>query len=475
MFPPMDSTKSNGSPSVGHHLQTDQLFNKIAAIIIFTYSTSLLSVYMLVNEEVQQPYMDEIFHIQQVRSYCVHNFTHWNPKITTPPGLYFTTWVLFKPVSELIAFGEEDPNRKCPVPLVRFINLLFAIGNVILMYLISYKQNRYSAKICRIKTLVSAISLSTTPTLFFFNFLYYTDSGSLFFILAMYLMHINDQTWIASLFGFVSLFFRQTNIVWCFFFAAYSSLKILQAAFERSKKRSKLFSNLISSIPQILLSQGGYLITGILFGVFVFYNQGIVLGDRSAHEVTFHLAQLVYFLFFTFLFAVPWILLTGSLRKFMAYFYKNMTTVLLISIAIIVIIKFQSLPHSYLLADNRHFTFYLWRRILGNSESFIRYTLLPVCLLTSWSFINLIHRKDNLWKCLFILSICIIVIPQRLLEFRYFVPAFIIWRLNIFTNSALSLSLELMYNMLINGLTFFIFLNKPFKWSNSDELQRFMW
>lgn len=159
----------------------------------------------------------------------------------------------------------------------------------------------------------------------------------------------------------------------------------------------------------------------------------------------------------------------------MAYFYKNMTTVLLISIAIIVIIKFQSLPHSYLLADNRHFTFYLWRRILGNSESFIRYTLLPVCLLTSWSFINLIHRKDNLWKCLFILSICIIVIPQRLLEFRYFVPAFIIWRLNIFTNSALSLSLELMYNMLINGLTFFIFLNKPFKWSNSDELQRFMW
>ncbi|XP_015791193.1 putative Dol-P-Glc:Glc(2)Man(9)GlcNAc(2)-PP-Dol alpha-1,2-glucosyltransferase [Tetranychus urticae] len=467
-----DTVKTNGSAT---QLQPDHLFNKIAAIIGFTYLTSLLSIYMLVNEEVQEPYMDEIFHIQQVRSYCVHNFTYWNPKITTPPGLYFTTWVLFKPVSELIAFAEEDPNRKCPVPLVRFINLLFAVGNVLLMYLISSKQNKYTARMSRIKTLVSAVSLSTTPALFFFNFLFYTDSGSLFFILAMYFMHISDRTWTASLLGLVSLFFRQTNIVWCFFFASYSSLKILQSALERSKKRSRLLSNLISSIPQILLSLGGYLITGLLFGLFLYYNQGIVLGDRSAHQATFHLAQIVYFLFFTCLFAAPWILLINNLRRFILYCYQKSTTVIIISIALFLIIKYQNSPHSYLLADNRHYTFYLWRRILGSEKYFIRFSLIPVCLLTSLSFISLLHRKDNIWKCLFILSICIITIPQELLEFRYFVPAFVIWRLNIASNSSMSLTLELAFNIFINSLTLYMFILRPFKWPNSNELQRFMW
>lgn len=36
---------------------------------------------------------------------------------------------------------------------------------------------------------------------------------------------------------------------------------------------------------------GGYIAVGILFAIFVFVNQGIVVGDRSAHEVHFHPTQ----------------------------------------------------------------------------------------------------------------------------------------------------------------------------------------
>ena len=31
---------------------------------------------------------DEIFHVPQAQQYCAHNFTHWDPMITTLPGLW---------------------------------------------------------------------------------------------------------------------------------------------------------------------------------------------------------------------------------------------------------------------------------------------------------------------------------------------------------------------------------------------------
>jgi alpha-1,2-glucosyltransferase len=32
--------------------------------------------------------MDEYFHYNQLLAYAQNRFTHWDPKITTPPGLY---------------------------------------------------------------------------------------------------------------------------------------------------------------------------------------------------------------------------------------------------------------------------------------------------------------------------------------------------------------------------------------------------
>ena len=35
-----------------------------------------------------EPYMDEIFHVRQAHRYCDGDLWTWDPKITTPPGLY---------------------------------------------------------------------------------------------------------------------------------------------------------------------------------------------------------------------------------------------------------------------------------------------------------------------------------------------------------------------------------------------------
>ena len=74
--------------------------------------------------------------------------------------------------------------------------------------------------------LISSLATASLPPLFFFNFLYYTDPGSLFFVLLMYLFDLEDHTYLAALFGFLSLLFRQTNIVWVFFVAAKYSVTV---------------------------------------------------------------------------------------------------------------------------------------------------------------------------------------------------------------------------------------------------------
>jgi len=58
----------------------------IASLIYLQLNWLILNT---VNDNVSQPYMDEIFHIPQARHYCSGNYSVWNDKITTLPGLYF--------------------------------------------------------------------------------------------------------------------------------------------------------------------------------------------------------------------------------------------------------------------------------------------------------------------------------------------------------------------------------------------------
>ena len=49
----------------------------------------------------------------------------------------------------------------------------------------------------------------------------------------------------------------------------------------------------LNRFQDILLSCGGYVIVWLLFVAFVAVNDGVVVGDRSAHEVNFHPTQVI--------------------------------------------------------------------------------------------------------------------------------------------------------------------------------------
>lgn len=139
----------------------------------------------LFNSIVPEAYMDEIFHIPQAQQYCVGNFSYWDSKITTPPGLY------------LISLIITPSLLKCTVYSLRITNAIFgALIYVVIAFILKTKGR---------PSTTAALSGTLLPVSFFYNFLYYTDSGSTFFVLLSYALAIKNNFLLSSLVPVLSL------------------------------------------------------------------------------------------------------------------------------------------------------------------------------------------------------------------------------------------------------------------------------
>jgi alpha-1,2-glucosyltransferase len=73
------------------------------------------------------------------------------------------------------------------------------------------------------------IALTLFPLHLFFHFVYYTDSGSTFFVLLCYLLASHRKYNLSGIAGVVAVLFRQTNVVWVAFVAFASLLRDFEA------------------------------------------------------------------------------------------------------------------------------------------------------------------------------------------------------------------------------------------------------
>ena len=199
------------------------------------------------------------------------------------------------------------------------------------------------------------------------------------------------------------------------------------------------------------------------------------MGDRLAHEAVLHLAQIPYFLGFVSFFGFPWIFTSANIKKFMSISVRYPLRVVSGVVVMAVLVNRFSYTHPYLLADNRHYTFYIWRRILGREGSVVPYAVIPVYVFTAVSMFQLLQRKDAHFKTLLILCTFVSIVPQKLLELRYFIVPFVIWRLNIAPTNPAVLSLEVLLYTAVNAFTLYMFVFNTFKWPQNSELQRIMW
>ncbi|KAI3724173.1 hypothetical protein L2E82_35941 [Cichorium intybus] len=497
-------------------------------------SSWIIPISILVNHIVPEPYMDEIFHIPQAQQYCAGNFKSWDPMITTPPGLYFLSLAYITSLFPGMLFIQRVSYfiNTCSIAILRSTNGFLAVICSILVHDIIISLN---PSIDDKKATLYAVILALYPLHWFFTFLYYTDVASLTVVLAMYLMCLKKNYMSSALLGAVAIFIRQTNIIWMLFVACTGILNIIQAKQKDLKNLSSVpkndnfpssksinnQSNLkkrksgnaidttshsihgksqpslpdqstgwFSEIWSILLvawnikwelfvSFSPFIALFMAFVGFVFWNGSIVLGAKEAHTVSPHFAQLLYYGLVSVCFMGPVHFSTNQAAILAKSFWKNRPFSFLLwflaAIFSFLSVHYFSIAHPYLLADNRHYPFYLWRKII-NSHWSTRYLLVPLYIYSWTSIFSILAKfQKKIWLLAYFLASSAVLIPAPLIEFRYYtIPFFFLVLHCRITNNRKWALMGFLYTS-INIFTITMFSFRPFKWDHEPGIQRFIW
>ncbi|TWU71054.1 glucosyltransferase [Metarhizium rileyi] len=315
----------------------------------------------MVSETVSEPYLDEIFHIPQAQKYCDGSFLEWDDKITTPPGLYLFSYLLKKAAEA----GGAPWLFSCDASSLRVTNVLglIVLASLALLCRHEIESRFYEAQSSTHLRVVSTYSIHTAlntalfPLLFFFSGLYYTDVISTAVVVGAYLNHLKrvsrDQSSLVSdlgtiLMGISALLMRQTNVFWVvvwmggleavhavktlrphhvdqpfmttltdqvkFYAWRYSVGDVHDPPLDLAWPDDMLFTTVSLGIAalcnpvRVARQVWPYISVLFAFASFVAWNGGVVLGDKSNHIATLHLAQLLYIWPFFAFFSAPLLL-----------------------------------------------------------------------------------------------------------------------------------------------------------------------
>ncbi|PVI07788.1 glycosyltransferase family 59 protein [Periconia macrospinosa] len=272
-----------------------------------------------------------------------------------------------------------------------------------------------------------------------------------------------------------------------------------------------------------------YLILIALFAGFVIWNGSVVLGDKSAHTATLHLPQMLYFWPYVALFSTPLVVssllshiasllpagLSASLESlFDARAKKAFPSLVAASMFILpglAMVHFNTIIHPYTLADNRHYVFYVFRIIRRHPA--IKYAAVPFYYICAWTVFHTLSTKpergtptkQNAQKkslannyaqpqsrnisfvVAWVGTTALSVATAPLVEPRYFIIPWIIWRLHVpYLSKArasnkgqsydLRLVLETVWLLVMNATLGYNFLYRGFSWPQEPgKVQRFLW
>ena len=294
-----------------------------------------------------------------------------------------------------------------------------------------------------------------------------------------------------------------------------------------------------------------YAILLVLFAGFVAWNGSVVLGkryssilglteltskgDKSAHTATIHLPQMLYIWPYFAFFSLP--LLLGPLLKpvvpilperlritwdqtFKTSIYRLPSLLAFgsfIAFALLAV-HFNTIIHPYTLADNRHYVFYVFK--LLRLYPALRYLAVPVYCVCAWLIIQALAAQKtasppkskettsskgkadsnlgpaNRQPCqvsfvvIWLATTALSVVTAPLVEPRYFIIPWVIWRLHVPCNvatdqkasfgkrksSEIRLVFEGLWHLAVNLVVSYTFLYRTFTWSSEPgNLQRFIW
>ncbi|KAG6536961.1 hypothetical protein ZIOFF_002039 [Zingiber officinale] len=515
----------------GGELSTQSQMGRLTVVTVV--SLWVVPMLIMVNWFVRDPYMDEIFHIPQAQHYCRGDFWTWDPMITTPPGLYYLSLAYVASLFPAMWFAETSMTLSsiCSTSIIRSTNAVVAIICSVIIYdlLIQLRPNLGEKR-----ATTYAIVLALYPLHWFFTFLYYTDVASLTAVLAMYLASIKRHYWLSATLGAIATLFRQTNIIWMLFVALDGVITCIEDSCENDSlsgskhkimlKDNGLQTHYMSSLTssglrkrrmhsyngQESTSEGissphnspGFLdeildvtfklwslkwelsiaffpfaLVLLAFVAFVIWNGSIVLGAKDAHAVSLHFAQMLYFGLCSVAALVP-VHLEQAATLFQSFRMHKIIRSSQLMVALLFgffAVHFFSIAHPYLLADNRHYTFYIWRRVIQVHWT-TKYLLIPLYIYSWFSIVSILRKNHRtIWVFSYVVATALVLVPAPLIEFRYYTIPFYLLVLHSPIPKTCNLRLIWSLYVVVNIFTMYLFLLQPFHWAHEPGVQRFIW
>lgn len=277
-------------------------------------------------------------------------------------------------------------------------------------------------------------------------------------------------------------------------------------------------------------------------------------GDRENHIASIHLPQMLYiwpyFMFFSFPLLYPYILngivpltlVPKFLRsRSIKHQFPRIVVLVTITAAMLLVVHYNTIVHPFTLADNRHYMFYVFRLLLRHP--LIKYASVPIYALCAWATITALGGLPNgkasppvprktktiqgfqfklpppptklasgnrvSFVLIWLLATSLSLITAPLVEPRYFIIPWLIWRLHIprseheSSNSPAEVNkqpgsqpsrisrgvrsllyekhdhrlwLETAWFLAVNWATGYVFLYWGFEWPQEPgKVQRFIW
>lgn len=137
-------------------------------------------------------------------------------------------------------------------------------------------------------------------------------------------------------------------------------------------------------------------------------------------------------------------------------------------------VRYGTVVHPYLLADNRHYTFYIWKDVLRALGPRAPLTAAPYAVAVAFVLRSLAASQGPVVAAAWLLCTATAVVPAPLVEFRYFTIPATLAALLAPPCTPRQRALQAALFAAVNAATLWIFCTHPFQWPDGSTA-RFMW
>jgi alpha-1,2-glucosyltransferase len=374
-----------------------------------------------------QPIADELIHLPQIQSFMSGSLA-LNGIVAMPPGFHCT-------VASIASILKLQNLTE-----LRLINAVITLICPILFWIyLRLDEAQYPS--------IRSTQFLLSPIIWPFFFLLYTDLSSLLLLLIGLILIKQGNLILAVVICTISLAFRQNNIFWIALLWLVAIYNFYESASLSINKNALITLKTLKQLIQPLKKTALFLIPFFAFGIFVYLNGGVAMGNKGLHK-----ASGIYPTQIFFCFLVLWIVLLPlhiyNLPAILTLVFKHKIIILgLIILAILYKFSFD-ISHPYNFPSDYFIRNWMLYKLKDRPIWFLL-AFLPM----AWALLSIAVTKLKMPGYYWLYPISLIsLLPVHLIEQRYYIVPLTLFLLFRLPTSRVWEATLMVWGILLSGL-----------------------